>query len=103
MKRKKAGKRGVDKKKKNDSGCKVCSLSSLPSCECPGVWDAASGIREPDPKVADRDVYARLRELIDAADRHRAVSEFHWKTTGVDTEGRYNKWQEEASRLEAIL
>lgn len=53
--------------------------------------------------MADRDVYARLRELVGAADRHMAVSEYHWRTTGVNTEEKYDKWQKEMERLERLL
>lgn len=60
-----------------------------------------TGNVDPDPKVDDRSVYARLRTLIEAYDRHAAVNEFHAKS--VYPEGLYQAWTAEAERLEGIL
>lgn len=100
LKRKRKGRKGAAKK---ENPCRVCEFGGISHCICPGEKDEMSSTILSDPKVKDRDVYVRLRTLIEAADNHRKVNEFHWKNSRLDAEGVYRKWQEEMERLELVL
>lgn len=65
LKRKRKGRKGAAKK---ENPCRVCEFGGISHCICPGEKDEMSSTILSDPKVKDRDVYVRLRTLIEAAD-----------------------------------
>ena len=81
--------------------CRVCQLSNVSYCQCSKVGRTELHPGRLDPKVADRDVYARLRTLIDAYEHHRNVDRFHCET--VYDKDIYDLWVTKATELEGIL
>jgi hypothetical protein len=48
-------------------------------------------------------VVARLRTLIEANERHKAVDEFHWKTSEINVEEKHERCLREVERLQSLL
>ena len=78
-------------------------MSEYSHCICPGEWDEGSQTLLSDPKVKERDISVRLRTLVDAADQHRKVNEFHWRSSMVNADEVYGRWVVEMERLETVI
>lgn len=83
--------------------CRVCSLTGYAHCTCPGEYDEASLSVTPQPKLENRDVYARLRTLVESYEAHLKVNPWECERQSALAARLYPTWKEMFEKLEQTL
>lgn len=83
---------GSAARRRKGTECRFCGLNAHGYCSC------GEG-----PVKTDRDLYAKLKEVVAANERHREINEHHWRTSCPGNADLLPRWRAEIARLEQSI